>query len=497
MRTVRVSAAVTALAGVLVLGVVVAPSVATVEELDGLIAYPIGGGEDPYVIRTVKPDGTHNRRLIGPRRGLFRLGPSSPEWSADGRKLLFGGHTAAIRRPGRCGTRRPRASESGESGSVSAALVAVPTRSSSMVGTGLRTAGGWCSRRVRGWRQRGCTRSRFMDGTAEHWVAAGGRSGPATAATSCSASAPEPCAPRQIGVVRPNGNGSRLTDSTQDWFPRFSPDGQRVVFVRNIGIFDEWRMVDVTGQHDVVVGPIAHRTSAIAARNGRPTARALRSSGSNRKPTDPGHRQVRDHGHDRRTRPRGLHIPPRLLRVANHLRFLMATAVNGQRLGQHVRPLLHVPRRAPAAEPWIAALLLRGVAVAYIGGGSKWSVSRRLICRGALPESLRTAHFASRSEAARRRRTYATASGRRDSASVRPATVASRAERHSVSARRDCSWQAQAIARRSDVPQDVGVPWERSAHGYCLLAASAAHHAERVISPPAPTPAPATITPFG
>ena len=54
-------------------------------------------------------------------------------------------------------------------------------------------------------------------------------------------------------------------------------------------------------------------------------------------------------------------------------------------------------------------------AVAYIGGGSKWSVSRRLICRGALPEGLRTAYFVSRSEAGPRRRTYATASPQRDS----------------------------------------------------------------------------------
>ena len=53
---------------------------------------------------------------------------------------------------------------------------------------------------------------------------------------------------------------------------------------------------------------------------------------------------------------------------------------------------------------------------------------------------------------------------------------------------RSC-FQAQAIARAQTFPQDVGVPWERSAHGYCPLAASAAHHAERVISPPAPTPA--------
>jgi len=53
------------------------------------------------------------------------------------------------------------------------------------------------------------------------------------------------------------------------------------------------------------------------------------------------------------------------------------------------------------AEPRRPSLAHRGEAVAYIGGGSKWSVSRRLICRGALPEGLRTAHFVWGSEMGR------------------------------------------------------------------------------------------------
>ena len=49
-------------------------------------------------------------------------------------------------------------------------------------------------------------------------------------------------------------------------------------------------------------------------------------------------------------------------------------------------------------------------AVAYIGAGLKWSVSRRVIWLGALTEGLRTAQFTSRSDPGRHRRTYATAS---------------------------------------------------------------------------------------
>src|SRR5215208_3843926 len=51
-----------------------------------------------------------------------------------------------------------------------------------------------------------------------------------------------------------------------------------------------------------------------------------------------------------------------------------------------------------------AALSQSREAVAYIGDGSKWSVSRRPICFGALPKGLRTAQIASRSEPGQQRR---------------------------------------------------------------------------------------------
>ena len=63
-----------------------------------------------------------------------------------------------------------------------------------------------------------------------------------------------------------------------------------------------------------------------------------------------------------------------------------------------------------------SGVLHGGEAVAYIGGGLKWSVSRRLIRLGGLSEGLRTAQIALRSQSTWQRRTYATASGRRNTA---------------------------------------------------------------------------------
>jgi Tol biopolymer transport system component len=65
----------------------------------------------------------------------------------------------------------------------------------------------------------------------------------------------------EISVVKPDGTGARrLTRSRHDSWPSFSPDGKKVVFVRTIVGRSEtdtrayqWRVVDVTGRHDVRV----------------------------------------------------------------------------------------------------------------------------------------------------------------------------------------------------------------------------------------------------
>lgn len=259
MRTIRVPTAVTTVASVLALGAFATPSIAAVENLDGLIAYPIGGGEDPYVIRTIKPDGTDNRRVLGPRKGRFRLGPSSPEWSPDGKKLLFGGHfrldsaaqslwysTASgkrIRRI-RLGLHGPRTgpdaitlhgwdwAPDGRHVVFAAQRGLAPARlyTISIHGRHRRAL-------PRGWWPEWSSDGRYiMFSIPVGFQYIDLRRG-------------------QTAVVRPTGNGFRtLTDSTLDSSPTFSPDGQRVLFVRNMGNSDEWHMVDVSGRNDVVVG---------------------------------------------------------------------------------------------------------------------------------------------------------------------------------------------------------------------------------------------------
>jgi Tol biopolymer transport system component len=249
------------LAGTLILGVFLAPCLATAKALDELIAYPTGGGEEPYVIRTVKPDGTDNRRLIGPRDGLFRLGPSSPEWSPDGKKLLFGGHfrydsaaqslwysTASGKRIRRIhlGLRGPRTGPGaitlhGWDWAPDGRRIVFATRKGPAAPLLYTISIDGRHRRSlhRGWWPEWSSDGRyilFSLPVGDQFVDV--RSG-------------------RIAVVRPDGSGFRmLTESSSESAPTFSPDGRRVLFVHSEATFNEdWRVVDVTGRHEVIVGP--------------------------------------------------------------------------------------------------------------------------------------------------------------------------------------------------------------------------------------------------
>jgi dipeptidyl aminopeptidase/acylaminoacyl peptidase len=263
MRTLKVSATLIASAAVLGLGLFVAVSSASVEDGDGRIAYAVGGGEDPYFIRTIRSDGTYDRRLLGPRRRRFFRGPSGPQWSPDGKKLLFGGHlhldtdaqslwysTAS----GKHITRIPLGL--GEGGPEEA-----PERV---------TLHGWDwapgGRRVVFAARKGLAPPTLytisLDGRHrralhEGWWPEWSSDGRHILFTIPSPDPYRSYCRAQIAVVRPSGTHFRpLTDSSHDASPRFSPNGRRVLFVRHpCNARMRWRIVDVTGRHDRAVGP--------------------------------------------------------------------------------------------------------------------------------------------------------------------------------------------------------------------------------------------------
>jgi dipeptidyl aminopeptidase/acylaminoacyl peptidase len=81
---------------------------------------------------------------------------------------------------------------------------------------------------------------------------------------------------RGVFIIRPDGTHlRRLTASTGDGFPSFSPDGRRVAFVRQVGSplpvdqqRAEWRTIDITGRDDTLVA--SHLYSPFSSRYGAP-----------------------------------------------------------------------------------------------------------------------------------------------------------------------------------------------------------------------------------
>src|SRR5215204_2300213 len=111
------------------------------------------------------------------------------------------------------------------------------------------------------------------------------------------------------------------------------------------------------------------------------------------------------------------------------------------------------------------ALLLLPEAVAYIGGGLKWSVSRRPIRLGGFSEGLGTAQIALRSQPARRRVTYATAKPVRSTRNRSLASAAMRDQERShrsvhecrVAAKRGAAWTRWS-SRKTRASSPSGTP---------------------------------------
>jgi len=263
VRVARVPASATAVATALLLVPLASMSSATFPGGNGRLAYAVGGGEENYVLRTVKADGTRDRRLLGATRfrGGFYRGPSGAQWSADGRRLLFGGHShldqdatslwyasASAKRVKqiRLGLRRPLRLYGWAWAPDGRHVVFAAGRAARYPRSRIYTIA------LDGSQRRALTR-----GDRPSWSSDGRhivfqRDYPSVGLDS---------ARRGVFIIRPDGTHlRRLTASTQDRLPSFSPDGRRVTFVREVGEplpvtqhRTEWHTVDIAGRHDRLV----------------------------------------------------------------------------------------------------------------------------------------------------------------------------------------------------------------------------------------------------
>lgn len=259
-RSVPMSAAFVTLVGGLALGMVAAPSHAAVRERGELIAFAAGGGEEPWFISTIKPNGTNRRRLIGQDSKRFRLGPSDPEWSPDGKKLLFGGHYHLDH----------AAQSLWYSTASGKRITRVPLGFNRSRRRGPHAVGlyGWDwapdGRRVVFAARKGPASTRLytisIDGRHRRALRRGFWPQWSSDGRHIVFTVANPYPYGRIAVMRPNGSGFRiLADSGRDFAPRLSPDGQRVLFSRYLPdslSLREWHMVDVTRNNDVVVGSV-------------------------------------------------------------------------------------------------------------------------------------------------------------------------------------------------------------------------------------------------
>jgi dipeptidyl aminopeptidase/acylaminoacyl peptidase len=257
------------LAAALALVGLLAPSAsATFKGRNGLIAYSTGGGEANYVVWTVRPDGSQRQRLIEPSKKRFRHGLANPQWSADGERLLFGGHHHLDR----------DAQSLWYSTASGKRLTRIPL---GLGGTGRGPHAiylyGWAwapdGRRVVFAAGRRFELSKIytisIDGTHRRALRRGWWpewSGDGRHIIFNSridfGSAPDYAGRKEIAVMRPDGSEfRRLTTSTRDTAPSFSPDGRKAVFVREFPGLPipraewrvEWHIVDIASRQESLI----------------------------------------------------------------------------------------------------------------------------------------------------------------------------------------------------------------------------------------------------
>jgi dipeptidyl aminopeptidase/acylaminoacyl peptidase len=231
---------------------------ATATARSGLVAYTTGGLEDNWAMRAVRPDGTHDRKLLSPTAfggGMYR-GPSGPKWSSDGTRLLFGAHSRLDHEA----TRLRYSSVSGKR------IREIPLR----IKRPLQLYGwDWApdGRHVvfAAGRPRGVSRiyTAALDGSHLRTLARG--ESPSWASDDRHIVYQRGYAgsdQRRHGVfvMRTNGHGvRRLTQSEDDIAPSISPDGQQVAYIRRPSPpapgqeREEWHIIDISGRRDALV----------------------------------------------------------------------------------------------------------------------------------------------------------------------------------------------------------------------------------------------------
>jgi Tol biopolymer transport system component len=248
-----------ALAGVVFTARVPASS-ATFAGRNGSIAYAVGGGEQNYSLRAIRSDGTHDRRLIGHTPyggGMFR-GPSGPQWSSDGKRLLFGAHSHldnaafGLKYATASGKRIRKIPLHLKAPVVLYGWAWAPDGRHVVFASGDFKG----HSRIYTIALDGSHRKRLTRGEMPTWSS----DGRYIVFQRGNASVGKDLDRYGLFIMRSNGHGlRRLTPSNEDGAPSISPDGRRVLYVRTVGgptghyQREEWRIVDVNGQSDTLV----------------------------------------------------------------------------------------------------------------------------------------------------------------------------------------------------------------------------------------------------